>query len=696
VDGGIGLAGAGAGRRSVTADGEDLRGLTTEQTRPELSDLDLLSVEQLVSLMCADVRRVPEAVGAAEEQIARAVDGVAAALARDGRLIYVGAGTAGRIGLLDAAEAGPTFGAPHGQVVGVLAGGGGAFDVPVENAEDDRAGGTAAIAGLAVGPADAVVGIAASGRTPFVLGAIEAAHAAGATTVGVVCNEGTPLAELADIPIEVLVGPEIVAGSTRLNAGTAQKVVLNIISTAAMVQLGKTYGGLMVDLRATNEKLRDRATRIVAEIAGVSPGRAREALEQCDWRAKSAAAMLVGETDPTAARLVLERHDGRLRPALEELGARSPGPGPGTRRLGVAAAFIGGALVKGDVSISDGAISAVGLAGPGRGIAIPGLVDAQVNGYAGVDLLSADADEVAALGAALLRDGVAAYQPTLISSGEAETVAALQRIAQAQARDAHGARIVGVHLEGPFLAPGRAGAHPAEHLRAPDRALLARLLDAGPVTAVTLAPELPGALELVELCVHRNVAVWLGHSEASAKEARRAFAAGAQAVTHLFNAMPAVSAREPGLAGAALATPGIALQLIGDAVHVSDELLRVAFSAAAGRCSLVSDAVAASGLPDGDYRLGDAAIQVSGGVSRLANGALAGSTARLADGLAHLGSLGLDQADAIAAVTERPGRLVGDGGRLEPGGRADLAVVDDELALDQVFAGGRRLEDART
>ncbi len=676
-------------------DGADLQGLTTEQVRPGLDELDLLSVDQLVSLMCADVRVVPEAVGAAESQIARAVEGVAAALERGGRLIYVGAGTAGRIGLLDAAEAGPTFNVPQGQVIGILAGGIGAFDVAVENAEDDSEAGAAAVSDLGVGAKDAVVGIAASGRTPYVLGAIAAARSAGALTVGLACNRGTPLAAAAERPVEVLVGPEIVAGSTRLNAGTAQKVVLNIISTTAMIQLGKTYGGLMVDLRATNAKLRGRATRIVAEIAGVPRDQARAALESCGWSAKSAAALLLGAGDADAAQELIDRHEGRLRPALEELGrSQRPGPGPNGRRLGVAAAFVGGMLVKGDVAIADGRVAAVGLPGSGKGIAIPSLVDVQVNGYAGIDVLAADADELDALAAALLRDGVAAYQPTLISSAEPDTVAALARLAEAQRRGAFGAQIVGVHLEGPFLSPERAGAHPAEHLRAPDPELLERLLDAGPVTAVTLAPELPGALELIELCGRRGAAVWLGHSEATAKEARRAFSAGAKAVTHIFNAMRPISAREPGLAGVALTTRGIAIQLIGDGVHVSDELVRVAFAAGAGRCSLVSDAVAAAGLPDGEYRLGDSTLVVSGGVSRRQDGVLAGSTARLADGLAHLASLGIEPAEAIAAVTERPADLVGAATRLEPGAPADLLVVDDDLVLEQVFAQGRRLEDS--
>jgi N-acetylmuramic acid 6-phosphate etherase/N-acetylglucosamine-6-phosphate deacetylase len=675
---------------------EDLRSLTTEQTRPELSDLDLLSVEQLVSLMCADVRRVPEAVEAAREQIVRAVGAVVGALDRGGRLIYVGSGTAGRIGLLDAAEAGPTFNVPQGQVIGVLAGGRAAFDVPIEGAEDDPGGGAAAMAELGVGPDDAVVGITASGRTPYVLGAVEAARRAGALTVGVVCNEGTPLAGLAEIPIEVPVGPEIVAGSTRLNAGTAQKVVLNIISTVAMVQLGKTYGGLMVDLRATNQKLRARAIRIVAEIAGVGPERARAALEQCEWRSKSAAAMLVGETDPAAARLVLERHDGRLRPALEELGAtRAPGPGPGTQRLGVSAALVRGAIVAGDVSVVDGRIGAIGLAGGRGGLAIPMLVDAQVNGYAGIDLLTAGPDELDALSLALLHDGVGAYQPTLITAAEADLLAALRRLGDAFGRQPAGARIVGVHLEGPFLSPERPGVHPPEHLRAPDPALLERLLDAGPVRTVTLASELPGALELIELCVARGVAVWLGHSQADAAQARRAFGAGAVAVTHLFNGMAPVSAREPGLAGAALATSGIAIQLIADGLHVSDELLQVAFAAAPGRCSLVTDAVAAAGLADGASRLGGVEIETQNGVARGAGGVLAGGTARLADGLVRLRALGLDPAEAAAAVTERPGRLLGGGcGRLEPGGRADLLVVDEELRVREALSAGRRLEDA--
>jgi N-acetylmuramic acid 6-phosphate etherase/N-acetylglucosamine-6-phosphate deacetylase len=675
-----------------------LRGLATEQARPELAELDLLTSAELVALMCADVDRVPEAVAAAQPSIALAVDAIVARMERGGRLIYVGAGTAGRVGMLDAAEAGPTFNVEPGQVVGVLAGGPQAWSVPAENAEDDADRGAAEVASLAVAERDVLVGIAASGRTPFVLGAVEAANVAGALTVALVCNRDSPLAGVAQLAIEVIVGPEVIAGSTRLNAGTAQKVVLNIISTTTMVRLGKTYGPLMVDLRATNAKLRDRATRIVCEITGREPADARAALEQAGWRSKVAAVMLAGSVGRDRAVAELERHGGRLRPALLALAeprgpeTRASVPGAG-RRLGVAAAVIDGRLVPGDVEVRGGEIEAFGLGGPGRGIAIPGLVDAQVNGYAGVDVLAADGDELVALGRALLRDGVRAYQPTLITAPEEDTIAALRRIASLPAGPHDAAIVVGVHLEGPFLSPERAGAHPREHLRAPDVGLLERLLDAGPVRTVTLAPELPGALDLIATCVRRGVTVWLGHGQPQAAEVIRALDAGASAVTHLFNAMAPVSARAAGLAGTALARTDCAIQLIADGVHVADELVRLAFAAAPGRCSLVSDAISAAGLPDGSYPLGPVTVEVTGHVARRPDGTLAGSVVGLAGGLEQLHRIGIEPAEAIAAVTERPARILGEPsrGRLWRGGPADIVVVGEGHELQRVIAGGVEL-----
>ncbi|HEY5010539.1 MAG TPA: N-acetylmuramic acid 6-phosphate etherase, partial [Acidimicrobiales bacterium] len=423
-----------------------------------------------------------------------------------------------------------------------------------------------------------MVGISASGRTPYVLGAIDEARAAGSLTVGLACNVGTPLALNVDRPIEVAVGPELIAGSTRMNSGTVQKIVLNVISTATMVRLGKTYGNLMVDLRPTNEKLRDRSARIVARITGASLEESRDTLVASDWRVKVASVMLIGHVDATEASDRLDFYDGRLRPALDSVRA----PSRVSRdthhwtRLGVAAAFVGGSVIDGDVAIHDGEIVAVGLSHPGSGIAIPGLVDAQVNGYAGVDLLNAEVDEILEMGRALERDGVVAYQPTLITSEFDQTRQAAERLRAARETRIDGAFILPVHLEGPFLSPERAGTHPLSLLRAPDLELLGRLLDLPDVGFITIAPELPGALDLIAECRRRGVSVSLGHSAANAVEAERGFAAGATTVTHLYNAMEPMSARSAGLAGAALTRSDVTIQFIADGLHVEDAMMRLA------------------------------------------------------------------------------------------------------------------------
>ncbi len=318
---------------------------------------------------------------------------------------------------------------------------------------------------LGISENDCVVGISASGRTPYVLGAIEATVAIGALSVAMVCNTETPLSSLADIAIETVVGPELIAGSTRMNSGTAQKIVLNVISTAAMVRLGKTYGNLMIDVRPTNEKLRDRAARIVSQISGATHNEALSALESSGWKPKVAAAMLAGHVDAQRAEEGLNENEGRLRQTLESLTSNVPrvanGHGRAQKwtRLGVGAALVNGQLIPGDVAISSGEIKAVGLSSPGTGIAVPGFVDLQLNGYGGVDLLNAEVDEIIAMGQRLLRDGVTAYQPTLITSDLDQLQRAMLAIDEAkQARD--GSRILGIHLEGPFLSPIRAGTHP--------------------------------------------------------------------------------------------------------------------------------------------------------------------------------------------------------------------------------------------
>ncbi|MBA2297436.1 MAG: amidohydrolase family protein, partial [Actinobacteria bacterium] len=236
-------------------------------------------------------------------------------------------------------------------------------------------------------------------------------------------------------------------------------------------------------------------------------------------------------------------------------------------RLGVEAAIVDGVLVPGDVELEGERIGAVGLPGRGHGIAIPGFVDLQVNGFAGVDFLGADLDGYRRAGEAMLATGVTAFQPTLITAPEEDVVAALAAVPG----DGVGPRVLGVHLEGPFLSPKRLGAHPAGSRRDPDLALLERLLGAGPVSQLTLAPELPGALGLIEVLHAWGIVVSFGHSDATAAEARAGFGRGVSTVTHLFNAMRPFGHRDPGLAGAALADERVDVQLILDGSHVADE-----------------------------------------------------------------------------------------------------------------------------
>ena len=293
----------------------DLAHLVTEQQRPELADLDLRSTSDLVALMADDQSLVIAAIVAERDRIAAAIDAVVERLRQGGRLVYVGAGTAGRMGVLDAAECPPTFNTDR--VVGVLAGSSAALERSREGAEDDAAAGAADLAAIAVCSADAVVGIAASGRTPYTIGAARHAAEVGAATVGISSNPEAELSRYVEHPIELVTGPEIIAGSTRLKAGTAQKVVLNIISTIAMVRLGKTFGNLMVDVRATNAKLRDRARRIVADATGVSPSDAAAALDAAAGNVKTAIVMLLTGADATEAANRLAAHDGIVRTALE-------------------------------------------------------------------------------------------------------------------------------------------------------------------------------------------------------------------------------------------------------------------------------------------------------------------------------------------------------------------------------------------
>jgi N-acetylglucosamine-6-phosphate deacetylase len=355
-------------------------------------------------------------------------------------------------------------------------------------------------------------------------------------------------------------------------------------------------------------------------------------------------------------------------------------------RLGVEAALVDGALVAGDVELDDGRITRVGMSGAGRGIVVPGFVDLHVHGFGGVDFAGADAEAYRAAGDALLASGVTAFQPTFVTAPEDELVESLRSVPA----DDIGPRILGVHLEGPFLSPLRLGMHPASARRDPDLALLDRLAAAGPVVHMTLAPELDGALDVVDALCARGIVAACGHSDATADRAYAAFDRGATHVTHLFNAMRPFGHRDVGIAGAALARDDVTVELILDGNHVSDEAALVAWRAATGRVALVTDAMQAAGKGDGRWRMGPVDVDVRDGVVRTLDGVLAGSVLTMGEAVRNLIRLGVAFANAVDAATRVPGRVTGRSvvGVLRPGARADVVVLDGDLEVTRVLAGG--------
>ncbi|GAB3815266.1 N-acetylmuramic acid 6-phosphate etherase [Tessaracoccus terricola] len=290
--------------------------LSTEGVDPRFADLDTRDVADLARIMNEADAGVADAVARALPQITAAIEEVSRRFNDGGRLVYLGAGTSGRLGVLDASECPPTYNTRPEQVVGLIAGGDHALRNATEGAEDDAELGAADLDGIGITAADVVVGIAASGRTPYVLGAIARAREVGAATVALSCNSGAEISGAADLPIEVVVGPEVVAGSTRLRAGTATKLVLNMISTITMVRAGKVFGNRMVDMRASNEKLRIRAARMVAELADVDEAAAAEHLDRNGWSVKQTVLAILAELSPEEAARALEAAGGHLRRAL--------------------------------------------------------------------------------------------------------------------------------------------------------------------------------------------------------------------------------------------------------------------------------------------------------------------------------------------------------------------------------------------
>jgi N-acetylglucosamine-6-phosphate deacetylase len=360
-------------------------------------------------------------------------------------------------------------------------------------------------------------------------------------------------------------------------------------------------------------------------------------------------------------------------------------------RLGAQAALVDGGVVPGDVIVEDGEVVEVGAQPAGHaGLAVPGFVDLQVNGFGGVDLLSADGPGYRRAGAALAATGVTAYQPTIISSAPADMRRALADVGKAQAEHA-GPRILGAHVEGPFLSPRWKGAHDERHLALPDLHLAARLCTSGPVTYMTIAPELPGGFDLLDWLVDRGIVVALGHSDADAATAHAAYNRGARALTHLHNAQRRFASRDPGVSGVSLVRPDVTVGVIADLVHLAPETLMIAWFAARGRVALVTDAIAAAPARTGTFMLGDRQIRVGRDVARLPDGTLAGSVLTLDRAVRNLVGLGVPLPDAVAAATAVPARLVGhpELGTLRPRTPADIAVLDSGHRVVRTLVGGR-------
>jgi N-acetylmuramic acid 6-phosphate etherase len=298
----------------------ELQGLVSEERNPHTMGVDLMPTAEILTIINTEDGTVPDAVGKVLPDVARAVEAIVVAFGKGGRLIYVGAGTSGRLGVLDASECPPTFGVPPGMVVGLIAGGSEALVRAMEGAEDQADAGAADLVGIELGERDVVVGIAASGRTPYVIGALAFAKSLGAVTVGLTCNPDSAIAGMADISIAPVVGPEVLTGSTRLKSGTAQKLVLNMLTTASMIRIGKTYQNLMVDLTASNDKLLARAVRIVMQATECGVAEAQDALERAGNNVKLAIMTTLTGKSVEDAREALARAGGFLRRALEGAG----------------------------------------------------------------------------------------------------------------------------------------------------------------------------------------------------------------------------------------------------------------------------------------------------------------------------------------------------------------------------------------
>lgn len=365
--------------------------------------------------------------------------------------------------------------------------------------------------------------------------------------------------------------------------------------------------------------------------------------------------------------------------------------------LGVEQALVDDMVVAGDVRIDGGVVAEIGLpTSPGaQGTAVPGFVDLQVNGFAGVDFLAATRPDYDQVAAALAATGVTAYLPTFVTVAPETYLRAFESLPAVDSPGSHSPasapRVLGVHLEGPFISPHWVGAHDPAYTKAADLELTKRLLDAGPVRVMTLAPELPGALELIDLLVSHGVVVWCGHSDATAAIGRQAFDRGARAITHIYNAHRRWKPRDPGLAGAALTHPAVTVQAIVDDVHLAPETATATWRAAGRRFSLVTDAMAAAAAPPETTRLAGQTVYIRDGAARLKDETLAGSLLTMDRALANLIAKGATLAEAVHAASRAPALLIGrpDLGRIAVGQPADIVVLNRDLQVLRTMVGGR-------
>src|SRR5436309_776978 len=577
--------------------------MITERRNPRSVDIDLLPTERVLKIINADDAVVANVVASAIPQIAKVVETAAECIRSGGRIIYIGAGTSGRLAILDAVEIPPTFSTPPEWIQAVMAGGAKALPHAIEGSEDDRARAAADLKAKKLTKDDLVIGIAASGNTPYTHAAVEFAKSKGAKTVAVVCVENSPLSKTADLTIQTLVGPEVITGSTRMKAGTAQKLVLNMISTATMIRLGMTYSNWMINLSMKNNKLRDRGIHVLQEILGV-------------------------------------RRDEAARLAESS-----------------------GSNLKVDV-IMEGT-------------------------YESLNVMSRT----------LSRHGTTSFLATTVSSPPDVLTAAIEKLGALIPTSFDGAQPIGIHLEGPFISTAKRGTHRAANVIAPDAGLLEKWIRAANKTLrlVTLAPELPGADELVPLAREQGVSLAMGHSNATFEQARSAVERGFSYAVHTFNAMRAFSHRGSGIVGEVLADDRIFAEIIPDGVHVDPAVVRL-FGRAKGkeRVLLVSDAISATGMPDGRYVLGGDTVEVVNGVCRDGEGRLAGSTLTQEIALQNFAEwTAWSIEDALLGLTLNPARALRleKKGVLDAGADADVVLMDHSFRVMKTYVKGKLVFD---